>query len=294
MPEGGEAREKRSEIEQIKATNKRLRDEVKMSLEALIGHHIDTGNGMEPKKKKEEQVMDAKMKTVLLKHGLKDAISFFDDHDVFDLGRLEIWLSYHAEAARNYNTEFQDEAKQASMVSQGLKKEVVKRIFTKLDQVLSDLKQAKHQEEQLAIKKAEQEALIAKMEAEIQDNEKKISDVDSSLKQYCPDEWLKLRGKTEMGPATGAINIRFWMEVKDEPPPDVEPRRIVFNFPGKKEDPDDVVRDIDDMDLGIYFNIQPPLDKEQLAIRKVCECECACVCVRARACVRACKCLVTY
>jgi len=83
------------------------------------------------------------------------------------------------------------------------------------------------------------------------------------------EEWIALRGDTDNGPATGEINIKVWMEVEDGPPNIANDGKFA-RFAGKKRD-DDGITDPDDIDLGFFFNIEPPLDARKLAARKAAE-----------------------
>ena len=81
------------------------------------------------------------------------------------------------------------------------------------------------------------------------------------------EEWISLKGNTDKGPATGEINIKAWMEIED-----VEPSKSnrvgMAKFAQNRKLVDEVITDPDDIDLGIYFNIEPPLDARKVAARK--------------------------
>ena len=89
------------------------------------------------------------------------------------------------------------------------------------------------------------------------------------------EEWLKLKGSTDMGPAQGAVHIRVSMETHDGDPSALgEGKKVQFGRPAaftKASNDLEGATGLDEVDLGFYFNIEPPLDARKLAARKLAE-----------------------
>jgi hypothetical protein len=88
------------------------------------------------------------------------------------------------------------------------------------------------------------------------------------------EEWLKLKGNTDMGPAQGAVQVKVWMETFEGDPSALEPKKVQFGraatFSKASADLEGVTS-LDDVDLGFYFNIELPLDAKAVAARKLAE-----------------------